>query len=460
MNPFYNPAFLLRIARSYLSDIKRIWHIDIEALQRYQDKAIRKMVRYAYTVPLYNRKYKEHGVHPSDIKGRKDIKKLPFISKNDLKEHYPDDIIPKRFDKKHALLVSTSGSTGKPVFVYLDKFSSIRSLIGFARELKVYGGHWKKSRSALIIDMEPGSVEEAWFASSAVPLLKRFMSLQNISYLHIGNKPENIMKELDKFNPEFIGSDPNMLRQLAYLKNEGKGKDVNPIRLFSGGTILDSYTRKYIEKAFDAQVMDAYGTTEGGPLAFECLKGNYHVHSDFVYLEFLDDENEPVPYNTPGHIVITKLYGGGTPIIRYTGIDDVATPIEKQCDCGITTEMIKQIEGRATDLIVLPSGKTLSPLTMTGIPAKTMEEFGSYKIKQFQIYQHSIDVVDIYIVIEEEQRNVGVPVKQLLDELQKRFSEKIGQGIKVTVKEVKTVKQVRPDSRIPAPVVISKVNKK
>ena len=460
MNPFYNPIFLLRIAKSYYSDLDRIWRVDYEKLQKYQDKALRKMVKYAYTVPLYRKKYKKHGVHPSDIRGRDDVEKLPFITKSDLREHFPNDIIPKGFDKENAYIVSTSGSTGKPVFIYLDKFSSIKGLIGFASVLKAYGGVWKKSKTALIMDTESGSIEHTIFTSSAVPFLKKFISLKNIRYLHIGKKPDKLLKELNEFNPEFLGSDPNMLRQLAFLKNNGYGKDVGPRRIFSGGAILDDYTKKYVEKAFNAKVLDTYGTTEGGPLAFECIYGNYHIHSDFIYSEFLDDENNPVPYNTPGHIVITKLYGGGTPIIRYTGIDDMVVPIKERCDCGLTTEMIKRIEGRSTDLIVLPNGKTLSPLTVTGLPAKTMEKFNSYKIKQFQIVQQSIDKVEVLIVIEEKQRNVGVPVKKLLEELQKRFSEKIGQGVNVTVKEVDKIDTTQPGSAISPPVVISKVTRK
>jgi len=457
MNPFYNPVFLLRLARIYFSDLDMIWHIDDEKLHQYQDKAFRKIVKYAYTVPLYRKKFKEQGVHPGDIKGTKDIRKLPLITKNDLREHFPNDIIPNGFDKKHGHLVSSSGSTGKPVFLYLDKFSSVKSLMGFARELKAYGGSWKTSKTVLIIDMEAGSIEHTVFMNSAVPFLKKFISLQNIKYLHIGNKPERLLQELDEFNPEFIGSDPNILPQLAVLKNDGQGKNVNPVRIFSGGAILDSYTRKYVEKAFHTQVMDTYGTSEGGPLAFECLSGNYHVHSDLVFLEFLDEDNNPVPTSTPGHLVITKLYGGGTPIIRYTGIDDLVTPVEKRCTCGITTQMIQQIEGRSTDLIVLPNGATLSPLTVTGIPAKTMDELNSYKIQQFQIVQHEVDKIDVLIVVDEKQRTCGVPVKKLLVELQKRFSKKIGQGVTITVKEVKKIEAVRPHSLAPPPVVFSKV---
>jgi len=109
MNPFTNPIFLLRIAKSYLSDVDRIWHIDSKKLKQYQDKAFRRIVKYAYTVPLYHEKYKKAGIHPNDIKGIGDIEKLPFITKDDLRENYPDRIIPKGFDTEHNFLLSTSG---------------------------------------------------------------------------------------------------------------------------------------------------------------------------------------------------------------------------------------------------------------------------------------------------------------------------------------------------------------
>ena len=116
--------------------------------------------------------------------------------------------------------------------------------------------------------------------------------LENTKYLDLGLKPEELIQEINKFNPEFIGSDPIMLRQLAYLKKIGQGEDIQPTCIFSGGSVLDSYTKNYVENAFNTKIIDTYGTTEGGPLAFQCINGNYHVNSDFVYLEFLDDYND------------------------------------------------------------------------------------------------------------------------------------------------------------------------
>ena len=152
---------------------------------------------------------------------------------------------------------------------------------------------------------------------------------------------------------------------------------------------------------------------------------------------------------------MTKLYGRGTPIIRYQGIEDMITPTTKKTCCKLSSQTIKQIEGRSTDLIVLPKGKLLSPLSVTSIPAKIMEEYQTYKIKQFQIIQQKIDEIEILIVIDEKLRNTGPSVKILLQELKKRFSEKIGHGIQIVVREVVEIQ--KNDRSDYVKVVISKV---
>lgn len=458
MMTFLNPIFLSRILKSYYIDVNRVWNTNHKKLKKYQDKALRKMVKYAYMVPVYNKKYREHGIHPNDIKGVEDIDKLPLITKDDFREHYPNGIIPKRFDKEHNFLLSTSGSTGKPVFIYCDPFSAIKSLTGYIRTLKAYGADWRKSKIALIIDLAPGSIEQAIFVKSMTPFLRKFISLNNIKYLHVGEKTETLLKEINEFKPEYLGSDPNMLRELAILKNNGYGKDISPRYLCSSGAMLDRYTKQYVEKAFDAKVLNLYGTTEAGLLAFECLRGDhYHVNSDFVFLEFLDNEHKPVSYGKSGRLVVTKLYGKGTPIVRYTGIEDIVTPIEKKTSCGITTQMIKHIEGRLMEVVILPNGTKIAPFHVTTIPASVMDDFKTYKIKQFQIIQHKVDEIEVLVVIDDKLRSVGVSAEKLLREIKNRFKHKTGDDVNIIVNEVDEIeKDVRSDY---VRLVVSKVKR-
>ncbi|MCK4364546.1 MAG: phenylacetate--CoA ligase family protein [Thermoplasmatales archaeon] len=458
MTTIYNPIVLSKVAISYLFDVNRIWKSNEKELRKYRDKAFRKIVKFAYnSVPLYHEKYKAAGVHPNEIKGTKDIKKLPFVTKNNLREYFPDGIIPKGFDKKNGFLMSTSGATGKPIFVYCDVLSAIKRLELLIRELKAYGGNWKKSKIALIIDLNPGSVESTVLAESTMPLIKNFISLDNLRYLSFNEKTEILIKKIDEFSPEFLGSDPNILRELALLKNEGCGQNIQPNYIISSGAFLDSYTKNYVEKAFETRVLDVYGSTEAGSLAFECLKGNYHVHSDFVFLEILDEEKNPVKSGKSGNLVVTTLYGRGTPIIRYTGNEDFLTSVEQKCDCGIKTEIIKKIEGRTTDMIILPNGKMLSPLTLTGIPGKIMEKNKTCKIKQFQIIQHKLDEIELKIIIDEKLRNIGITVHDLKKELKNEFSKKIGDDIKIFVNESDEIRTDKGTNKVK--VVISKIKK-
>jgi len=447
LNPYYNPLFLIRLLHSYLTDITRIWDISPEKLKKFQNKMFVKTVKHAYTVPLYQDKYQDAGVKASDIKDLEDIKKLPIITKDDLRNYYPDGLVSKDFDKDNAFLLSTSGSSGKPVFIYYDYLSSIKFSEGYIRSLKILGGDWKHSKICIIVDMKPGSVERASYQDSALPFVKKFIKLDNIKYIHVGRKIEKIIKEVNEFKPEFLGSDPNMLRELAYKKQTGELK-VQPKFLFSGGAMLDDYRRQFIEKNLNAKILDNYGTTEGGPIGFQCMKGNgYHIHSDFAYLEFLDENGKDVKYNNPGRLIVTRLYGRGTPIIRYDGLDDIVTPIKPVSCCNITTnQMIKKISGRSMEFIKLPSGKLIAPFKLTTIPASVMDDFKTYKIKQFQIIQTKINEIIIKIVIDEKLRTIGPSVEKIIKELIKRFREITLDEVKIKVQEVKEIhKDTRSD---------------
>jgi phenylacetate-coenzyme A ligase PaaK-like adenylate-forming protein len=81
MNPFLNPLTGLPFIKNIIFDPGRLHRLNHKQMERYRDKVLRKTVKYAYTVPLYNKKYKDAGVHPDDIKGIENIIKLPFVTK-------------------------------------------------------------------------------------------------------------------------------------------------------------------------------------------------------------------------------------------------------------------------------------------------------------------------------------------------------------------------------------------
>ncbi|MGC9307979.1 MAG: phenylacetate--CoA ligase family protein [Thermoplasmatota archaeon] len=456
MNPFLNPLFLLRVAKGYLTDVDRVWTMSPEKLQRYRDKAFRRMVHYAYEVPVYRQKYREADVHPDDISGIADIKKLPFITKDDFRRHFPDGIVHPRFDESNAHVVSTSGSTGQPVSLYTDIYTIIKALFGFIRELREYGVDWRTTRMSVIVDLTPESAEEAYLSRTVMPYLGRLFSFDNMQILHVGDPPEDLLRRINEFQPEFLGGYPGVLRALAVLKRRGQGSNVSPRVMSSSGAVLDGYTKRYIEDTFNAPIFDVYGSTEAGPAAFECRQGNYHIHSDLVHLEFLDDEGNDVAAGEPGHVVVTKLYGRGTPVIRYTGMKDYIIPRDDTCDCGIQTPLLGIVGGRKVDSIILEGDKIIPPSAITGVPGKVMHELDTDKIQQFQIIQKRLDRIEIHVVIDERLRDIGPSVDTIFRELQRRYERTFGDGVEVVVKEVDHIRQ---SDRVDTPphVVISEV---
>ncbi|MFO8133629.1 MAG: hypothetical protein R6U10_06865 [Thermoplasmatota archaeon] len=455
MQTLLNPRVAYCLLRGYLRDKDRVWRAAREDIRRLQNRALRRMVRYAYQVPLYRQKYRDADVHPDDIAGVADIKKLPCVTKDDLRRHFPDGIVHPGFDTGSAHLVSTSGSTGQPVSLYMDSSAVIKALFGFLREIQEYGVHWRKTRMSVIADVEEHAVEEAYLQGSVMPAIRKLFPLDNLQILHVGDEPRDLIRRIDAFEPEFLGGYPGVLRALAVLKRRGYGEHIAPRVMSSSGAVLDDYTRRYIEDAFAAPIYDVYGSTEAGPVAFECRSGHYHIHSDLVYLEFLGEDGHDVAPGEPGRLVITRLYGRGTPIIRYTGMDDILVPLEESCRCGINTPVIGRVGGRKVDAIVLPDGEIIPPFSITGIPGEVMKQYETDKIKQFQIVQESFDELSFRIVIDDELRDVGPSLDTISEEIRRVCRRKVGPDMTVTVTEVERIGSGETSK---PPVLVSKVN--
>ena len=311
------------------------------------------------------------------------------------------------------------------------------------REINQFGIGWR-DRMSIIVDLTPSAIEEAYMVKG-LPL-----QFKNLQVLHVGENVEKMIEKIDAFNPKFIGGYPGVLRALAVLKKKGYGKNIEPEYIASSGAVLDDYTRKYIEEAFNTKVFDVYGSTEGGPIAFECRKGNYHIHYDMVHLEFLDEDMKPVKYGEPGRIIVTKLYGTATPIIRYDGLNDFVIPLANKCTCGINSPLIEKIGGRMVDAIVLPSGRIIPPFAVTGIPAKVMERLGMSIVQQFQIVQESKELINVYVVMEGKDEDK----RKVMEEIRKDFQKKLQEDVEINVMEVD---RIESDTLIPREV-ISKVS--
>lgn len=450
-----NPLMITNIIKNYLSDINRFQSYDYDKIIRCREKNFLNLIRYAFTIPVYKKKYAEAGLKFSDIKRFEDIKKLPIITRSDFVENFPDGVISKNQSKK-SVEVNTSGSTRNPLRYYTDQFTLMKTLIIYVRELRQYGFKWNKTKMSMIANFYSGTGPSRYFDTGAFPTLKPFFSLDNFQLINCDDDLKEIMKKLDSFKPDFLAGFPGPLRHMAILKQDGFGKNLNPKCIISSGGLLDKYNRKEIEDAFDVKIYDLFASTEAGPISFECDKCNNHINSDYIYLESIDRNGDNIPKGKPGILALTRLYGGGTPIIRYTGMGDIITLKEGFCDCSLPTDLIDVINGRIKECIVLPDGKIIFANKIKELPGQVIHELHTDMLHKIQVVQENLDKVEVNVIVNPNKTYTKESVDVFLDKIRELTYKLCENKLDVEVNNVKFLKaeEHNPTS---TPGVLSKI---
>jgi phenylacetate-coenzyme A ligase PaaK-like adenylate-forming protein len=174
-------------------------------------------------------------------------------------------------------------------------------------------------------------------------------------------------------------------------------------------------------------------------------------------VEAIDDKGALVGEGERGHIVISRLWGRGTPIIRYSGMDDWVRIGEPQrCECGLKTRVILGgVEGRKRANIVLPDGRVFPPGAFCFI-TPVLNKLNTFKVRQYQIVQEKIDKIVVYLVIDEHLHDEPPSADVIMKHVQEIYEKKVGPGVNIIVKEVDKI--LHPtNARKPPPIVISHV---
>jgi phenylacetate-coenzyme A ligase PaaK-like adenylate-forming protein len=161
------------------------------------------------------------------------------------------------------------------------------------------------------------------------------------------------------------------------------------------------------------------------------------VYSDLVFLEFLNEDGISVDPGTPGRLVVTKLYGTGTPIIRYNAVNDIVAPRSESCGCDLSGALLQRIYGRNDLALYLPNGRVLLASSFSEIYSRVLYELKTTKLKETRVVQPMMNKVEIEVVIDPEQKGIGVSAESILSLLKHGFEEKVGSDVVVQIKEVK-----------------------
>ncbi|MBQ6672404.1 MAG: phenylacetate--CoA ligase [Spirochaetales bacterium] len=319
-----------------------------EKLREMQSRRLVDQVKYVWEhVPYYREKMEKAGVKPSDIRGIEDIGKLPFLSKDDLRQSYPDGLrgVPA---KDCVRIHSTSGTTGKRVVAFytredLDLWNDCvaRALVAagiseedvvqvcygyglFTGGLGLHGGAEKLG--CMVLPMSSGNTE------------RQLQFMQDLQSTVLCCTPSYAA-----YLSEVINA--NGLRNSIKLR-----------RGIFGAEAWSEDMRRSIENSLGIKAHDIYGLTElSGPgVAYECSAQNgMHINEDHFYAETINPETgEILPNGSKGELVITSLTKKGFPLLRYR-TRDICILSEEKCSCGRTFIKMSRPMGRSDDMLII-----------------------------------------------------------------------------------------------------------
>jgi phenylacetate-CoA ligase len=319
-----------------------------EEILEIQNRGLKDAVKRVWdNVPYYRKKMEEKGLTPDDIKGREDLYKLPFLTKDDLREAYPYGLMARPLSDC-VRIQSTSGTTGRRVVAFYTQ-----------NDLDM----WERC-CARALTAAGCTKDDVVHVSYGYGLFTGGAGLHGGSHkvgsltlpMSSGNTERQIQFMTD-LGSTILCCTPSYAAYLAESIHERGVRD--QIRLKAGIFGAEAWTeemRQDIEEKLGIKAYDIYGLTEiSGPgVAFECsCQKGMHINEDNFIAETIDPKTgEPVPYGEKGELVFTSFTKEAFPLIRYR-TKDICILTEEKCECGRTFIRMTKPLGRSDDMLIV-----------------------------------------------------------------------------------------------------------
>ena len=320
-----------------------------EQMRELQGKRLHKIVDYVYhNVPFYRAKLQEMDITPEDITSIDDITRLPFTTKQDLRDNYPFGLQAA----PHSEVIrfhASSGTTGNP------------TIVGYTRKDV---GVWSECMSRCLTAF--GVTRDDLFSVAYgyglfTGGLGVHYGVENLGAAVLPTSTGNTEKHvrlLRDLGVTGIACTPSYALYLAETM-EKMGVTTDQIRLRVGAFGAEPWTesmRQEIERRLGLKGYNIYGLSEimGPCVSYECEEQNgSHICEDHFFPEVVDPETlEPLPYGQPGELVFTTLTKEGMPLLRYR-TRDLCTLYNDPCPCGRTAVRMGRILGRSDDMLII-----------------------------------------------------------------------------------------------------------
>lgn len=320
---------------------------------------------------------------------------LPVLTKKDLQQPLQQRL-SEGFSPKAIFVNKTSGSSGDPFVFAKDKYSHAMTWASNIHRFGWYGIDFNSSFQARFYGIPLD------FIGNRKERLKDFLG-HRFRFPIFDLSDAILEKFLNHFRHkkfDYInGYTSSIVLFAKFLERKNiLLKELCPTLKVCIVTseMLFEKDKTLMEKQFGIPIVNEYGASELDLIAFENPKGEWQVNAETLFVEVLDDNNQPVPNGKEGRIVITSLYNKAHPFIRYD-IGDIGILDEKSTP---KKPLLKQLTGRTNDIALLPSGKKSPGLTFYYVTKSIIEDDGN--VKEFIIKQTKIDTFEIEYVSEKE----------------------------------------------------------
>jgi len=391
-----------------------------------QDRLLCELMHKLATNPVYREKFASSGICPQDIKGVADLPKLPFTTKEELRQHYPFglQIAP---DKEVVRVHSSSGTTGAPVMVpYTGNDVSVWAEM-MARCMKMVG-----VRQNDRIQITPGY--GLWTAGIGFQAGTELLGAMAVP-VGPGNTERQLKMMLDLKTTVLIGTSSYGLLLAEEAQRRGIIDELNLRLGIFGSERWGDKMRARIEELLGIETFDIYGLTEiyGPGIAIDCPNhSGLHYWDDHLIFEIIDPvTGEQLPTGCKGELVITTVTKEGMPLLRFR-TRDITRIIPASCCCGSPYPMIDRIVGRSDDMIKI-KGVQVFPAeiesVLKGIPGLSSE------------YQIEIDRKDgkEYAILRVERDNSVSGDTELARQCQNMIKSNIGLTVEVQIVDYKSL---------------------
>lgn len=414
-----------------------IWNTNKECMPReqmrdLQGKRLQKLVSYVYhNVPFYRNKMQEMDLSPDDIRSIDDIVKLPFTTKQDLRDNYPYGLQAapaSEIVRVHA----SSGTTGNP------------TIVGYTRrDLAIWSEVMSRCLSAFgVTRNDTFSVSYGYGLFTGG--LGAHYGVENLGATVIPASTGNTEKHLRlirDLNITGIACTPSYALYLAeVIERMGLSKD--DLHLHIGAFGAEPWTenmRQEIQQRLGLKGYNIYGLSEimGPGVSYECEEQHgSHINEDHFYPEIIDpDTLEVLPHGQTGELVFTTLTKEGMPLLRYR-TKDLCSLMEGTCPCGRTNIRMTPIMGRSDDMLII-RGINVFPSQVESVILEMKEFEPQYLLVVDR--KNNLDTLEVQVEVRRDffSDDIGTMLG-----LKKKLSDKLKSVLSISA----DVKLVEPNS--------------